>query len=521
MPPGHRVIFIGLCACDPDLLLRLARTGEAPHVAALLDGGLSGPTVSVPLLYGGATWTSFQTGLMPGGHGAFDTEQLETGTYRFHRCRLGDRVQAPPFWRALSDAGRRVAVLDVPDSPPPVPINGVNLVDWGAHDADEPFAASPAEFADEVKSQYGAHPIRGRCDAWRSPGQFSQLRDDALDGVARKLRLTRDLMIGERWDFLAQVFTEAHTIGHLCWHLHDRDHPKHDPAVRNQVGDPVVDVYRALDHAIGALRASAGDDATFVVLASHGMRPSFGTHHLLDQILLGLGLANRPGPSTAAKQSDHASGAKHAATAPLKRLWRSLPERVRAPLQPALSYPRRWLYGQSAAHVRTIDAAGSLCFIVHNGTTHGGLRINLRGRDPSGLVRPGEEFDSLCGRIANELRAVIDVDTGQPVISRVVRAKDVYEGPRLDDLPDLLIEWSPAPPAKAIASPSLGEIRGEHRYCRTGDHHPRGLFVARGPGIAPGRLEEPVSIVDFAPTLAQLLAVPLSATDGQPIPGLR
>ena len=36
-------------------------------------------------------------------------------------------------------------------------------------------------------------------------------------------------------------------------------------------------------------------------------------------------------------------------------------------------------------------------------------------------------------------------------------------------------------------------------------------LILRGPGIRPGVYEEPVAIVDIAPTLAQVLALPVPA----------
>jgi hypothetical protein len=41
----------------------------------------------------------------------------------------------------------------------------------------------------------------------------------------------------------------------------------------------------------------------------------------------------------------------------------------------------------------------------------------------------------------------------------------------------------------------------------------------RGEGVTPGRVERPVSIMDFGPTIAARLGVSLADIDGRPIAG--
>jgi hypothetical protein len=55
---------------------------------------------------------------------------------------------------------------------------------------------------------------------------------------------------------------------------------------------------------------------------------------------------------------------------------------------------------------------------------------------------------------------------------------------------------------------------------RTGDHRPRGLFLATGPDLNARRLNHLTSVNDFASTIAALLGTTLPGTDGSPIPAL-
>jgi predicted AlkP superfamily phosphohydrolase/phosphomutase len=68
-----------------------------------------------------------------------------------------------------------------------------------------------------------------------------------------------------------------------------------------------------------------------------------------------------------------------------------------------------------------------------------------------------------------------------------------------------------------ITSKKIGLLEGINRYCRTGDHRPEGLFVLLGPGVQAGRIGSTVSIMDFAPTFAQLFGIQIPNVDGKPI----
>ena len=159
----------------------------------------------------------------------------------------------------------------------------------------------------------------------------------------------------------------------------------------------------------------------------------------------------------------------------------------------------------------------------------GGIRVNLKGREPDGIIRPGEEMEAFCEDLSQKLLKIIDYDTGIPMIKSVRRTSELYQGEALEHLPDLLVEWSDEKLLGAagsgsaegstvrLASGKTGIIEGVNSYCRTGDHRPEGLFIAFGAGIKAGRMERTVSIMDFAPTFADLLGVKLPQIDGKPI----
>jgi predicted AlkP superfamily phosphohydrolase/phosphomutase len=157
-------------------------------------------------------------------------------------------------------------------------------------------------------------------------------------------------------------------------------------------------------------------------------------------------------------------------------------------------------------------------FVVPTNDNCAGIRVNLAGREPRGIVQPGDEYERVCDALAADLSAVVNAETGQPLIREVLRSREHFPGEHAGALPDLLVRWNRESPVRVVRSPKIGTIEREYTGIRSGDHRNPGLFFARGPGIAAGRRAEPVAVEDFAPTLAALAGVELSGIDGRAIP---
>jgi predicted AlkP superfamily phosphohydrolase/phosphomutase len=134
-------------------------------------------------------------------------------------------------------------------------------------------------------------------------------------------------------------------------------------------------------------------------------------------------------------------------------------------------------------------------------------------------VQPGAGYDAFFTQLRRDILDVRNLDTGNPIATDVVRIDQICQGAYLDELPDFFVLWSREAPIERIGSPKIGTIELVHRGNRTGDHRPESIFVAAGPHVVAGATQ-PVSILDFAPTLAALHGVTLPDADGRVIPEL-
>src|SRR5262249_35684356 len=156
--------------------------------------------------------------------------------------------------------------------------------------------------------------------------------------------------------------------------------------------------------------------------------------------------------------------------------------------------------GRAARRASKLDGARRW-FDVPNNTLFGSVRVNLKGREPRGRIAR-RDFDDVVEELRADLRALENADTGGPAVDDVLRVDELYEGPLLDWLPDLIIDWHRSVPIRGVCSPKLGTVRGEPVGVRSGDHRPGGLVLVRGTGAAPGQRGDAVPVVDLAPTIA-------------------
>ncbi len=515
-------------AGDKHLLREWAADGTLPALRALFSRGLVGDTTSVDGLYEGSTWPCFYTGVNPARHGFHRMIQLRPGTYEFDRCSPGEFINQEPFWNHLSRAGKKVAILDVPLSGISKDVNGIQTVEWGSHDAVYGFRAWPQELEADVIRRFGRHPAGECCDSpGRSVKDFRRFRDELIAGVSKKCELTLHYLEQDDWDFFVQVFTEGHCAGHQCWHLHDPAHPNYRRHTVARTGDPIREIYVAIDRAIGEILAQVDQDSYVFFLATHGMKDSVGKGFMLEEILERLGLVRRP------------PGAGHPEPMPRRlfrtgaRGWSRLPKPVQRSLRPVVSPMLGWARDPETTGPRRLsdrlDLAKCACFPQDNGDLISGIRVNLAGREPQGIIEPGAEFDDLCRRLSEDLLAVTEVAGGRPLVKKVMKTSDLYRGERLEHLPDLLVEWNQEVRmgSKAVssdlsyrvraASGKIGVVEGEYRYCRTGDHRPDGLFAVVGPGLQPGTVARTVSVMDFAATFLEWFGLSCDELDGRPI----
>lgn len=474
------VLAVALDAVDRDLAWRWASEGRLPALARLLGEGSSARLASPAAYFPEASWPTITTGCGPGKTGHYSYLCIRPGTYS--RVFAPGRSHRRPFWDLLAEEDRRVLLVDVPYADLRHDERIVQLSGWGQRGAMR-MESWPFELAQQVVDRYGRYSRWLDHDFDRSTRSARRHLRESLRLADAHTALFRRLLRTQPWELALLVYWEPHNAGH-AFHRYVGDPPL--------LGDALLDVYRRVDRGLGDLLAAVPAGSDVVVFSPYGLCPSGAGRELLTRVLTGLGYqVPRDAP-------------------PVGRIARSararLPWSVRRHVNARLSPETQMrvieqMFSEAIDWDRTRAA-------VESEYAHGWIRVNLRGREPRGIVARGTEHEALCDEIDEELRALTDADSGEPLVAEVARSRDLFPGPHLDELPDLLVRWAHKHRIRAARHPKLGVVPEDGRDIPTAEHTGEGFLVAAGPHVR-AAAEVDADLVDVAPTLLYLLGAPV------------
>jgi len=147
----------------------------------------------------------------------------------------------------------------------------------------------------------------------------------------------------------------------------------------------------------------------------------------------------------------------------------------------------------------------------------GQIRLNVRGREPQGIVSPGEQYETVRDEIIRGLSKLRDPDTGELVVQAIYRREEIYHGRHTDLAADIVfiptrMEYF------GFGEYEFGsnEIIESMKRGISGTHRPNGMFLLWGPPVLPDTWVKGANLVDLAPTILHLMDQPvLSDMDGR------
>jgi predicted AlkP superfamily phosphohydrolase/phosphomutase len=498
MQKAKKVMIIGLDGVPLNIIQRWAQSGHLPALGRLIDTGAVGHLHSTIPPTSGPSWSSFVTGMNPGKTGIYDFLYRQEGSYRFPPVNASLRG-GTTIWRYLSDAGYQVGVLNIPMSYPVEQVNGFMVSGWLT-----PYAATdyihPPELAEELEREVGNYRIyptetftEGRRDS------FLKATYDLLE---MRTRTALHLARTRPWDVFMAVFFDTDRFLHQMWHYMDPEHPwRTDDEDRESI---VRDYFSKVDESIARLLEHADDETLVIVLSDHGMGRA-NNFIVLNNWLLDMGLLRlKRDVWTRFKHQMFRSGFT-------LRNVHQVADRL------GLARQAEYVAGYFVDHLLKIaflsflDVDWGRSKAYSFGRHLGSIYVNLKGREPQGIVEPGAEYEAVrdeIERLAYEFR---DPQTGRALIGQVLRREEVYSGPYLERAPDLVLR--PREPSDIF----FGLADFGHRatvstvYRYSGMHRDYGMLVMNGPGIRRGSEIEGAAIQDIAPTVLHTMGLPVAS----------
>jgi predicted AlkP superfamily phosphohydrolase/phosphomutase len=467
-----RLVTIGLDGAAWHKLDRMMDAGTLPNLERLVGEGTRAPLRSVRPPVTCPAWRCSTSGKNPGKLGVYWWLNLDRsrGEITSPDARSFDTADV---WDYLSAAGYRSAVVNVPMTYPPSPIDdGVMVSGFGAPfdwDLDEAPLTRPPDLQERLEREYD---WRVGVDDVTAAGGV----EEALDVIESRFELLFD-MLEEGYDYVHTTVFYVNVLQHKFG-----DGPETERA------------WRLVDDYLGRLP----DGVTKLVYSDHG-------HDHVDRtFVVNKFLADR-GDLTFESHTGDAATTQVYRT--LKRVGVS-PRTVATVAQRFLPEAVYRRLVESGYPVPTFQLARRVDWDESNAValSQGPLYLNRE--------RLGDDYESFRASLRADLESF--AAAADRPLDRVLTASEAYDGPHLDAAPDLVLVPNDGWEIYGGITPSVVE---DQVTSWTSGNDPTGMLLVHGPDVQSGSLGER-SLLDVMPTVLRYFdcAVPTDV-DGDTVAG--
>lgn len=420
-----RTLFLALDGVTPALLEQWAGEGYLPNLAKIMEGCRQLEICSPDGFGNDVFWTAVCSGCLPDETGYFFRLKWDPENYGITYVEPARQIEQDMFWTGLADTDAEIAVIDMPEVIFGGQINGLEIAGWLPHAAHSELQTCPAELKADLLTRFGPDELNGDTERI-TPRSYEEVTRDVellLNAVRQQTRAAKHYLKRGGWDFFALGYQQLHSMGHQFWYLHDPEHRHYPGHWVEELGDPLLKAYQEVDSGIGELLDVAGEDTNLVIVAGLSMEEKVSCNSVLDQMLWEIDIHDRR--------------------------------------QAGQPFPR-----QGERKQRRFFA------IPHNHLS-GAVRINLAGRESSGVVQQGQEYEALLELLQERLSTTVNTASGEPVVSHFIPIHKMYSGSHVDELPDLFVVWKREQPIFEVVSPYFEPLKNRTHDvldARSGDH---------------------------------------------------
>jgi len=376
---------------------------------------------------------------------------------------------------------------------------------------DDNQVAYPFEVLQELKAQ-GWDLTR---DATSVHGAFEDYFPFLCNLVQHRTAAVLYLMEKYSWDFFMVHYLETDQVQHSYWRFLDSGGPN---------ADAMLKLYQLADDALGQIIARLGTDVTVVVLSDHGMGPT-EYHVNLNNWLAHEGyLRWRRRPSTMMRRALYVIGMDPTSVynrIPARLLQRLSLGEVRADVQQVDKMVQRHRPSSKARLRKTLLRAPFLNFddvdwpstaAYVSGTTQAAMiYLNVKDREPQGMIAPGDHYERVRDQLAGQLQTVIDPYSGEQLIHQVLRREEIYSGTAVANAPDLVAIYRGGEYDNKKGTVFLSKRVVDRVFHANATHRQLGLVALRGTAIKPGYSLSNADMLDLPATILALMDEPIPA----------
>jgi predicted AlkP superfamily phosphohydrolase/phosphomutase len=465
------VVLLGIDGAAYSILDPLIAEGKLPSLSRLKQEGASGVLRSTIHPLTPAAWVSMVTGVNPGKHGVYDFRRRKAGSYDWELVNSRS-WSGEPVWSVLGRQGRRVGIFNMPMTYPPHSVNGFMVSGLGTPPQSQSFVY-PSSLSAKFRVNFPTYAVDPEV-ATEDLNEYLYRCDQSAEQRLKAIRFLRREY--PNLDFFMPVFIETDRVHHVFWRFLDPSMSDYyDEPLASTIREQIVSIYQKIDVALEELWTWVAERQGYVfVVSDHGFGP------LLKDV-----------------------------------------------------YMNKWLIDQGYLTLTSnlaSDAGGHFFDQVDWDNTRaysfgffGNINLNLRGREPRGVVQPGREAEVLKHEIITRLLQLADLETDEIIVDSVHRKEDLYSGIYLDQAPDLLVVMKDyAYMTRDGFDFNSDQLMGppmeynKHILPHSGNHRLEGIVLIAGEGIKPGSEICGSIITDIAPTVLYAAGAQIPAgLDGQ------
>lgn len=504
MGDKEKVAIIAIDGATFDKIVPMIESGELPNFSKIMDEGVWAKMMSTYPPHTAPAWPVCASGVNPGKVGIFDFRSNSHMSYDEGDVLTSKDLKADMLWNILSARDKKVMVSAIPLTYPPVKVNGVmvspvRLIDHGR------MKTYPEELFDELVRELDLHNAIAHRKSFmemhtaRVSSEHEAFLDTTINTSNLVIEKLADIAIylhkKDFYDF-SMFMLPIDALQHHLWCYTDPDHPSYTDEFGKKYGNAVFDGYKMVDAALGRVFDSMDDGrTTFILVSDHGFGPLshifYANRWLMEKGLLKL----KKGVNFEIKRGNVKARDLFKRMGIASKILDKIPAIFMERNIPVINKNIK-------SNSQLIDWSRTKAYAASYA-----INVNLKGREPYGIVDEGQEYKDLIDEIKTKLLEQ-ECMAGNQLVGKVLEKHDIYDGPFVDEAPDIFVFFKD--PRYAIRKDCLyphifRTLNADDRL--TGHHtsYPEGICIMKGPNITPkGQLNKP-NIVDIAPTVLYLM----------------
>ncbi len=493
-----KTIIIGLDGATFNVIDPLIKNNKLSFFKKLKEQSSYGQLKSTLPVNGFASWTSFFTGKNPGKHNIyhyFNSEYFSSSPQLINNA----SVKSNLLWHITDHYKLKSIYFNVPFLSEPEEINGV-LVS-GMFTPAEKAIAHPKSIEKKLR-QSGFIADSGPAWHFETPEAYFNHIIETFETQQQCFFQTLDQ---NPCDVAVVTFNALDRVQKEFWNQPEK----------------IELIYSKLDSFLEEIHSSIPEDAHFIVLSNHGFnkvnKKFFVNEWLWEHGLLTKKITTEspglydPDDLFYNHHNNHTPVVTNLLTKSglTKNNIRSiLPNSLSEVLKKAVPQSIRKLFHREYLK---IEWDKTQAYFVSDYVQ--GININLKGREPNGVVEPGEQFEKIRDRIIQELYNYKDPYTFEHIIDEVYRKEELFSGEYVNNAPDIVIVPSNyqyvLDPNKRTSHLVISSAQDDYPIHSQRDR--TGVIFISGPNIKQNYQIRNAHLLDVLPTALKLLELPVSA----------